>query len=127
MKSVKCKNCGVEFDVYPSEHADGKGVYCSRECYNEARGRQTKAHLNVTVSQASRTFVEERAEAEVTTMSAVVEAALGVYRDSLRECLWCGSEFRPTELGQCMCPTCIEAERGQVEEWLERRSDGYPV
>jgi hypothetical protein len=127
MEKVKCRNCGREFKVYASELADGKGVYCSRACYNEARARRSKARLDVTVSQSARALVEAQAETESTTLSAVVEEALGVYRDSLVECLECGAQFMPAESGQCMCPACIGAEQDWHEEWCERRAGGMPV
>lgn len=36
-KQLKCANCGGDFDVHPHKLKDGKGKYCSLECYNKAR------------------------------------------------------------------------------------------
>jgi len=33
-----CKNCGKLFSVFPTEIKKGGGKYCSKDCYNEARG-----------------------------------------------------------------------------------------
>jgi hypothetical protein len=30
--SVKCRHCGKEYDLYPSDIRQGKGKHCSREC-----------------------------------------------------------------------------------------------
>lgn len=40
--TVKCKQCGKEFEVYPSTIKAGGGIYCSRKCHGEAMSQQVR-------------------------------------------------------------------------------------
>lgn len=39
---TKCKICGKEFNIYPSKIKQGRGKYCSRECYDKAVRHNTQ-------------------------------------------------------------------------------------
>lgn len=40
-----CKYCGKEFYIKPSEAKKGKGIYCSRKCFSEARRHQFQKRI----------------------------------------------------------------------------------
>lgn len=43
MIKVKCKLCKKEFDTYNSFVKNGRGKYCSKECYNKSLFKGDKA------------------------------------------------------------------------------------
>lgn len=39
---LKCKNCGMGFNLYPYLVKRGRGTYCSHKCHNEAKTKKVK-------------------------------------------------------------------------------------
>jgi hypothetical protein len=38
----ECKQCGIHFEIFPSQIRKGGGIFCSRRCHNIMRGKEDR-------------------------------------------------------------------------------------
>jgi hypothetical protein len=62
MIKVICKQCGEEFETYPSIMKKGKGKYCSKKCYGISQQGKTPWNkiekVNIICKKCNKTFVD---------------------------------------------------------------------
>jgi len=93
-ETTSCRQCGKEFEVYPSTLKAGRGIYCSRECYGAARSQRFRGQNQPRFNQIE------------------------------RHCLSCGKSFRATRslvekgYGKYCCKKCADAAmKGRGPRW----------
>ena len=99
MSKITCKFCSQEFNSPPTRQATGKGIYCSRKCYQLARATSKTilcklcGNLILKNLRKERVFCSRRCSAEAGNLHASVE----------KKCKYCNKSFTSKNKRERFC------------------------